>query len=630
MTDAASAARTYGFQAEVRQLLHLMVHSLYSEREIFLRELISNASDANDRLRFEAISKPELQEGDSQLEIAVHIDKDAGVVSVADSGIGMGESDVVEQLGTIAHSGTSRFLAQLSGDQRDASQLIGQFGVGFYSAFIVADEVEVRTRRAGEPASAGVLWRSDGRGEFSVEPLDKPERGTEVRLKLKSDAKEFLDPHRIRALIHKYSDHIAFPVKLHTGEDDESGAVNQAQALWTRPRGEIKDQEYIEFYKHITHDFSDPLSWSHNRVEGKREYTSLLYLPSVAPFDLWNREAPRGLKLYVQRVFITDNATHFLPLYLRFVRGVVDARDLSLNVSREMLQQDPHVGAIRTALTKRALDLIEKLSKDDPKKYATFWKQFGSVLKEGLAEDHGHRERIASLLRFSSTASTGTDSDRTLDDYVASMQASQSTIYYLVADSIQMAKSSPHLEAFRGKNVEVLLLTDRVDEWMMQYLTEYKGNPLRDISRGALDLEDGEKDESAPETDTVDAEFVKRIKVALGDRVEDVRVSTRLKESAACLVLGDHDLGFQMREMLKAVGHAAPESKPSLEINVDHALIQRLRREQDDTEFERLALIVLDQALLTEGRPLEDPAGYVKRVNELLTKLGLNESKKEG
>jgi molecular chaperone HtpG len=623
MADAASSARTYGFQAEVRQLLHLMVHSLYSEREIFLRELISNASDANDRLRFEALSKPDLLGSDTQLEIAVRLDPDAGVISVADTGIGMSEADIVEQLGTIAHSGTGRFLERLTGDQRKDSQLIGQFGVGFYSAFIVADEVEVRSRHAGSPESAGVLWRSDGQGEFSVEGCEKAERGTEVRLKLKGDAKEFLEDYRVRALIHKYSDHIAFPVKLYTGNNGEAQTVNQAQALWTRPRSEVTEQEYIEFYKHITHDFTDPLSWTHNRVEGKREYTSLLYLPAVAPFDLWNREAPRGLKLYVRRVFITDHATHFLPLYLRFIRGVVDAGDLSLNVSREMLQQDPHVAAIRSALTKRTLDLIGKLADEDPEKYATFWEQFGGVLKEGIAEDGANRERIAGLLRLHSTASGAGQPDRKLDDYLAAMPASQDKIYYLVAESLGVAKSSPHLEMFREREIEVLLLTDRMDEWMMQYLTEYQGKPFRDVSRGALDLEGTEgKEDVAAQPDETDTAFLERVKSALGDRVDNVRVSGRLKESAACLVLGDHDLGFQMREMLKAVGHDAPESKPSLELNPGHPLIERLRREATDADFERLALIVFDQALLTEGRQLEDPAAYVRRVNEFLSSLG--------
>ena len=618
MSEARSP-ETFGFQAEVRQLLHLMVHSLYSDREIFLRELISNASDAADRLRFEALANPDLV-GDTELAIEIEIDRDAGTLTVSDNGIGMSRAEIIEQLGTIAHSGTARYLENLTGDQQKDSQLIGQFGVGFYSSFIVADEVEVSSRRADLPADDGVLWRSDGQGEYSLQDIEKADRGTTVRLKLKADASEFLEEARIRTLIRKYSDHISFPVRMSgAAADDDEQTVNRAKALWTRPRTEVDDDEYAEFYRHIAHDFSDPLTWSHNRVEGKREYTSLLYIPSVAPFDLWNRESPKGVKLYVQRVFITDRATEFLPLYLRFVRGVVDCADLSLNVSREMIQQDPAVGAMKSALTKRVLDLLGKLSKDDSDKYATFWEQFGTTLKEGLAEDSSNREKIAGLLRFNSTQSDDVAPDRSLADYLDNAADDQESIYYLLADSALAARSSPHLEAFRERGIEVLLLSDRIDEWAMQFLDEYKGKSFRDIGRGELDLD--EDDESKPVDPGEDKErkhLVKRIKRVLRDRVDEVRVSTRLKESAACLVLNEHDLGHQMRELLKASGQQAPASLPNLEINPSHPLIGRLAAEADDDRFALLSTVILDQALLAEGRQLDDPAAFVRRVNELL------------
>jgi len=634
MAEVESAPQTYGFQAEVKQLLHLMVHSLYSEREIFLRELISNASDANDKLRFEAIANPGLLGDEKDLKIAVTIEAEEGAIVVADNGIGMTEEEVRSNLGTIAHSGTSGFLEQMTGDARKDSQLIGQFGVGFYSAFIVASEVEVTTRRAGVDAAAGVLWRSDGKGQYTVESVAVEQRGTRVRLKLRDDAKEFLEPYRIRALIRKYSDHIGFPVTLvEAGKDsvDESAGepVNDARALWTRPRSEVTRDEYLEFYKHVSHDFSEPLCWSHNRVEGKREYTSLLYIPSVAPFDLWNREAPRGLKLYVQRVFITDHATNFLPLYLRFVRGVVDARDVALNVSREMLQQDPHVGAIRTALTRRVLDMIGKLASDEPEKFATFCTQFGEVLKEGLAEDSANKEQIATLLRFHSTAISGDAADRSLAQYVENAGEAQDKIYYLVADNLSVARSSPHLEVFREKGIEVLLLTDRIDEWMLQHLTEFDGRQLRDVTRGELEFERDEKTESDADDETKKLDedpLIHRVSEVLAEQVESVRASQRLRESPACLVLGEHDLGYQMRAMLKAAGHEAPEGKPSLELNLGHPLIRRLSREQDEESFERLALLVLDLATLAQGHQLADPAAYTRRLNEFLLALGLDES----
>lgn len=626
MADPESA-QTFGFQAEVKQLLHLMINSLYSNREIFLRELISNASDANDKLRFEALSEPRLlDDGPAELGIRVELDPEAKTLSVADYGIGMSRDEIIEQLGTIAHSGTGRFLDRLTGDQRKDAQLIGQFGVGFYSAFIVADEVEVSSRRAGAPPDQAVSWRSDGRGEFSVAVTTKPERGTTVTLKLKDDASEFLDSARAAALVRKYSDHIAFPIAVSTagaGEQTEE-PVNKATALWARPRSELGDADYVEFYKHLTHDFAEPLVWSHNHVEGKREYTSLVYVPSVAPFDLWNREAPRGLKLYVRRVFITDQATYFLPLYLRFVRGVVDSSDFALNVSREMLQQDPTVNAIKNALTKRVLDLLEKLVKDDPEKYRKFWTQFGSVLKEGLAEDPENRARIAGLLRFESTRSEGLAADRRLADYVADAPAEQDVIYYLIAESAAAARSSPQLEAFRDRDIEVLLMSEPLDEWVMQYLTEHEGKSFKDIGRGKIDLgsgKDGAQIESEPTKE--ESHLLKRVKRALRDRVDEVRPSKRLKESAACIVLADTDIGFQMREMLKAAGHDVPASLPSLELNLEHPLIKRLESETDGAAFERLAAIVLDEAILADGRPLDDPAAFVKRLNSLLLDLGI-------
>ncbi len=629
----AASPETFGFQAEVRQLLHLMVHSLYSDREIFLRELISNASDAADRLRFEALAKPELV-GDTELAIEVAIDRDAGTLTVSDNGVGMSREEIIEQLGTIAHSGTARYLENLTGDQQKDSQLIGQFGVGFYSAFIVADEVEVSSRRADLPTEEGVLWRSDGQGEYSLQGIEKADRGTTVRLRLKADASEFLEEARIRTLIRKYSDHISFPVRMSggaagdgAGDEDSSDSdsadeqtVNRAKALWTRPRTEVEDDEYVEFYRHIAHDFSDPLTWSHNRVEGKREYTSLLYIPSVAPFDLWNRESPKGVKLYVQRVFITDRATEFLPLYLRFVRGVVDCADLSLNVSREMIQQDPAVGAMKSALTKRVLDLLGRLSKEeDSEKYATFWEQFGTTLKEGLAEDASNRDRIAGLLRFNSTQSEDVAPDRGLADYLENAPDDQESIYYLLADSPLAARSSPHLEAFRERGIEVLLLSDRIDEWAMQFLDEYQGKSFRDIGRGELDLEEGGAAKPVdPDEDKERKHLVKRIKRVLRERVDEVRVSTRLKESAACLVLNEHDLGFQMRELLKASGQEAPASLPNLEINPSHPLIGKLAGEADEDRFALLSTVILDQAMLAEGRQLDDPAAFVRRVNDLL------------
>jgi len=622
MADSTQQA-TFSFQAEVKQLLHLMVHSLYSNKEIFLRELISNASDANDKLRFEALAAPELLEDEPDLCITVTLDPVNGVLCVSDNGIGMTRDEIVEQLGTIAHSGTAEFIGRLSGESKHDSQLIGQFGVGFYSAFIVADSVEVISRRAGTPSAEAVKWTSTGEGEYTVEAIDRPERGTTVKLKLKPEESEFLEALAVKALIHKYSDHIAFPVRVATEGDDDDGdkmeTVNRAKALWTRPRAEIEDEEYLEFYKHIAHDFADPLVWSHNRVEGKREYTSLLYVPATAPFDLWNRESPRGVKLYVQRVFISDEATQFLPLYLRFVRGIVDSNDLSLNISRELLQQDPNVAAIKSALTKRMLDLLERLAKEDVEKFRTFWTAFGAVLKEGIVEDSSNREKIAGLLRFNSTESDGLEPDRSLDDYLESCSAEQDTIYYLTAESPAAARNSPHLEGLREKGVEVLLLSERIDEWVMQHLTEFRGKTFRDVSRGELDLKSSDDDKLVEPSLTKEQQnLLKRIKRALRDKVDEVRISERLRESAACLVLSEHEMGFQMRELLKAAGQEAPNDAPSLELNPGHPLIERLDQETDDEKFESLSLVVLEQATLVEGQPLEDPAGFVQRMNELL------------
>ena len=618
---AAQEPTTFSFQAEVKQLLHLMVHSLYSNKEIFLRELISNASDANDKLRFEALATPELLEEQPELEIRVTVDPQKRLLSVADNGIGMSREEIIEHLGTIAHSGTARFVEGLSGEGQQDSQLIGQFGVGFYSAFMVAEQVDVISRRAGLETGEGVRWSSTGDGDYTVETLDRAERGTVIELTLKPEEAELLEAHRVTALIRKYSDHIAFPVRFENvaDEDSKSEPVNKAKALWTRPRTEIEDDEYLEFYKHIAHDFTDPLTWGHNRVEGRRDYTSLLYVPAVAPFDLWNRETPRGVKLYVQRVFITDDATQFLPLYLRFIRGVVDSSDLSLNVSRELLQQDPTVGAIRSALTKRVLDMLNKLSDQHPDKYRAFWSEFGATLKEGLGEDPANQEKIADLLRFSSTRSENLEQDRSLDEYIDAADEAQETIYYLTAESPVAARNSPHLESLREREIEVLLLSDRIDEWAMQHLVEFKGKSFRDIARGQLDLKAGDEKPSVEVEPTKEhKQFLKRVKRVLRDKVDEVRMTERLKESAACLVLSENDLGFQMRELLKAAGQEVPTTAPSLELNPSHPLIGRLEQEADDESFENLSWLLLEEATLVEGQPLEDPAVFVRRLNALL------------
>ncbi|MFZ5955923.1 molecular chaperone HtpG [Pseudomonas knackmussii] len=622
---------TLGFQTEVKQLLHLMIHSLYSNKEIFLRELISNASDAADKLRFEALAKPELLEGGAELKIRVSFDKDAKTVTLEDNGIGMSREEVIAHLGTIAKSGTADFLKNLSGDQKKDSHLIGQFGVGFYSAFIVADKVDVFTRRAGASAAEGVHWSSKGEGDFEVATVEKADRGTRIVLHLKSGEEEFADGWRLRNVIKKYSDHIALPIELpkeHYGEDKpaevEWEVVNRASALWTRPRTEIKDEEYQEFYKHIAHDFENPLSWSHNKVEGKLEYTSLLYVPGRAPFDLYHREAPRGLKLYVQRVFIMDQAEQFLPLYLRFIKGVVDSNDLSLNVSREILQSGPVIDSMKSALTKRVLDMLEKLASSDAEAYKGFWKNFGQVLKEGPAEDFANKEKIAGLLRFASTSDESGEQSVSLVDYLGRVKEGQDKIYYLTGESFAQVKNSPHLEVFRKKGIEVLLLTDRIDEWLMSYLSDFDGKQFVDVARGDLDLGslDSEEDKKAQEEIAKAKEgLVERLKTALGDEVAEVRVSHRLTDSPAILAIGEADLGLQMRQILEASGQKVPESKPIFEFNPAHPLIEKLDAEPDEDRFGELARILFDQAALAAGDSLKDPAAYVRRLNKLLVEL---------
>ncbi len=631
---------TRGFETEARQLLQLMIHSLYSNQEVFLRELVSNASDAADKLRFEALSNPDLYEGDSELAVTLEVDEKARTITVSDNGIGMSRDEVIRNLGTIASSGTAQFLQSLSGDQKKDSQLIGQFGVGFYSAFIVASEVEVITRRAGLGASEAVRWVSQGEADYSIEPTERKQRGTTVILHLREDAIEFAEPYRLRQIVKKYADHISIPVRMRKpsveGEDKDKDqskeaetapeyeTVNTAKALWTRSRTDISDEEYTEFYKHVAHDYEAPLHWSHNKVEGKLEYTSLLYIPRRAPFDLWNRDGARGLKLYVQRVFIMDKAEQFLPLYLRFVKGVVDSADLSLNVSREILQNDPVVDNMRSALTKRVLDMLNKLRKDDPAQYAAFWKEFGQVLKEGPGEDFSNREAIARLLMFNSTHSDGDAQDQGLDDYVARMKPEQEKIYYVIADSRKAARNSPHLEIFRKKGVEVLLLSDRIDEWLMSHLHEFDGKAFQDISRGSLDLgklEDEAEKEAQQKTEEQLKPLTERIGKALGDRVESVRVTHRLTESPACLALGEHDMGAQMRKIMEASGQSVPDSKPVFEINPEHPLIVKLKTETDEERFSDLAAVLFDQAHLAEGGQLDDPASFTQRLNKLLLEL---------
>jgi molecular chaperone HtpG len=629
--SATHAGReTLGFQAEVKQLLDLMIHSLYSNREIFLRELISNASDACDKLRFEALANPSLFESDGELRIRVDYDAAAHTVTVADNGIGMNRDEVIANLGTIAKSGTREFFSQLTGDQQRDAHLIGQFGVGFYSSFIVADRVSVHTRRAGEPPEQGVRWESDGGGEFTIEAAGKAGRGTEVTLHLRDGQDDLLPGSRLRALIRRYSDHIVQPIRMPKEEWKDGGerklsedeTVNQASALWARPRADITDDEYKAFYKLVGHDFDDPLAWTHARVEGRQDYTLLLYIPARAPFDLWDREARHGVKLYVRRVFIMDDAQQLLPVYLRFVRGIVDSSDLPLNVSREILQESKDIEALRAGSTRKVLDLLAGLAENDKDKYAAFWKEFGRVLKEGVGEDAANRERIAGLLRFASTHADTADESVGLADYVGRMKAGQAKIYYVTAETYNAARSSPHLEVFRRKGIEVLLMADRVDEWVVGHLTEFGGKPLASVARGGLDLgaleDEAEKKAGEQEASEL-APFLDRIRKSLGERVKDVRTTRRLTDSPACLVADEHDLSANLARMLKSAGQRGPVSKPILEINPAHPIVARLRNE--DERFDDWSAVLFDQALLAEGGQLDDPAAFVKRINALMLDL---------
>ncbi len=629
-TSSSDASQTLGFQAEVKQLLHLMIHSLYSNKEIFLRELVSNASDACDKLRFEAIDQPDLMEGAGELHVRVDFDKAARTITISDNGVGLSRDEAVANLGTIARSGTREFFSKLTGDNQKDAQLIGQFGVGFYSSFIVADKVTVRSRRAGAPAEQGIVWESDGQGEFTIAAAEKATRGTDVVLHLRADEDEFLSGWKLREVLRRYSDHISLPVQMLKEEwdkdkseqvkKDEWESVNQANALWTRSKSEVSDEQYREFYKHVSHDFDDPLAWTHNRVEGRSEYTQLLYIPKHAPFDMWDRDARRGVKLYVKRVFIMDDAEQMLPSYLRFVRGVIDSADLPLNVSRELLQESRDVKAIREGSTKRILSLLEDLAENKTDDYATFWTEFGQVLKEGTGEDSGNIERIAKLLRF---ASTQVDSDAqtvTLADYVSRFKEGQDKIYFVTADSYTAGRNSPHLEIFRKKGIEVLVLWDRVDEWMLSHLREFDGKQLVSVAKGGLDLE-ALADEQEKKHQTEVAEqfkpLVERLQESLKERVKEVRVTLRLVDSPSCVVVGQNDLSPHLQRMLKAAGQAAPNVLPVLEINPEHALVKRIQSVTDDS-FGEWANLLFEQAMLADGAQLPDPTAFVRRVNQLL------------
>ncbi|OON62242.1 molecular chaperone HtpG [Massilia sp. KIM] len=633
---AVAEKETLGFQAEVKQLLQLMIHSLYSNKEIFLRELISNASDAADKLRFEAINKDSLYGNDHELKIKVSFDKEAKTITISDNGIGMSREEVIAHLGTIAKSGTKEFFSKLSGDQQADAALIGQFGVGFYSAFIVAEKVVVETRRAGAEANEGVRWESAGEGDYSVEPIEKEGRGTDIILHLRAGEEDLLSSWKLKSIIRKYSDHISLPIVMRKEEwdeekketvlKDEFETVNQASALWARSKSDISEEQYNEFYKHISHDFQDPLTYTHNRVEGRSEYTQLLYVPSHAPFDLWDRNKRGGIKLYVKRVFIMDDAEQLMPTYLRFIKGVIDSSDLPLNVSREILQESRDVRVIREGSTKRVLGMLEEMANSEEQagkdKYATFWKEFGQVLKEGIGEDATNKDRIAKLLRFASTNADSSEQTVSFEDYVKRMKEGQDKIYYVTADSYTAAKNSPHLEIFRKKGVEVLLLTDRVDEWMLSFLNEFDGKELVSVAKGGLDLgkleDEAEKKEHA-ETESQYKDLVEKMKGALADKAKDVRVTFRLTDSPACLVADEHDLSGNLLRMLKAAGQNAPESKPILEINPNHPLVMRLKYEDAaGPRFADWTHILFDQALLAEGGSLSDPAAFVKRLNEML------------
>ncbi|MCW8874477.1 MAG: molecular chaperone HtpG [Gammaproteobacteria bacterium] len=619
---------TLEFQTEVRQLLKLMIHSLYSNKEIFLRELVSNASDACDKLRFEALGDDALYEGDQGTEIRVDIDKEARTITLHDKGIGMSRQEVVDNIGTIAKSGTRQFFESLTGDQGKDSKLIGQFGVGFYSAFIVADKVTLVTRRAGLGAEHGVRWESDGAGSYSLETVEKATRGTSVTLHLREGEDEFLEPYRVRSIITRYSDHISLPIQMKSTDADKADeyeTVNKASALWARPKRDISDEEYKEFYKHVGHDFEEPLAWTHNHVEGTQEYTTLFYIPKRAPFDLWDRERRHGIKLYVRRVFIMDDAEQLMPQYLRFVRGVVDSDDLPLNVSREILQHNKVIDTIRGASVKKVLGLLETMAKDEPEQYREFWREFGRVLKEGPGEDFGNRERIAGLLRFASTHADNEEQNVSLQDYIGRMKEDQDKIYYVTADSFVAARNSPHLEVFRKHGIEVLLLSDRVDDWMISHLNEFDGKPLVSIAKGDLDLGKLEDEQEKEQVEKAADEFkdvLERMQTALGDKVKEVRVSHRLTRSPSCLVLEEHDMAMHMQKILQQAGHSLPVSKPILEINPGHALVQRLKAEGDEERFSDWSHVLFDQAMLSEGGQLEDPATFVRRLNDLLVTLG--------
>ncbi|VAW75824.1 Chaperone protein HtpG [hydrothermal vent metagenome] len=618
---------TMEFQAEVRQLMKLMIHSLYSNKEIFLRELISNASDACDKLRFEALSNDELYDGDSELKIHVSFDKDANTITIDDNGIGMTREEVVDNIGTIAKSGTREFFEAMTGDQSHDMELIGQFGVGFYSCFIVADKVTLTTRSAGTAADQAVQWESDGEGSYSLESVSRDSRGTEIVLHLREGEDEFLDAWRLRSIITRYSDHISIPIEMLSqdeGKKDEYEAVNNTSALWKRPKKDISDEEYQEFYKHVAHDFGEPLVWTHNQVEGTQSYTSLMYIPKTAPFDLWDRDRRHGIKLYVKRVFIMDDAEHLMPQYLRFVRGLVDSDDLPLNVSREILQKNKFIDSIRAAAVKKILGLLESMSKNDVEKYAEFWKEFGQVMKEGPAEDHSNRERIAKLLRFSSTHTDSEEQNVSFEDYIGRMPEGQDKIYFVTADGFSSAKNSPHLEVFRKKGVEVLLLCDRVDEWLVSHLTEFDGKPLVSVAKGDLDISKlgGEEDDTSNEKDSGEyKEFFDKLKEALSGKVSEVRNSKRLTDSPSCLVLGEQDMAMHMQTLLKQAGHEVPDSKPILEINMDHMLVSRLRNESDEVHFSDWSQLLFEQAMLSQGGQLDDPAAFVKRMNSILVEL---------
>jgi len=629
MAEANSKKQNMEFQTEVNQLLHLMIHSLYSNKEIFVRELVSNASDACDKLRFEAISNDSLYEGDSELRIEVDFDAEANTVTIRDNGIGMNSEDVVNNIGTIAKSGTKEFLSKLSGDAAKDSNLIGQFGVGFYSSFIVADKVTLTTRKAGDKPEQGVIWESNGENGFTLEETNKESHGTEIVLHLKEEEKEFANEWRLRNVISTYSDHIPLPVKMRKQDEegkltDEWEVVNKANALWTEQKSNLKDEDYQEFYKHIAHDWENPLAWSHNHVEGKLEYKSLLYVPSKAPHDLWEPEQKNGIKLYVQRVFIMDDTKNLMPHYLRFVRGVIDSNDLPLNVSREILQSNHVVESMKKASVKKVLGLLDKMAKNDPDQYQKFWNEFGRALKEGPAEDMANKEQVAKLLRFSSTKEDSTEENVTLEDYVSRMKDEQEEIYYITAESFAAAKNSPHLEVFRKKEIEVLLLSDRVDEWLVNGLQEFDGKKLQSVAKGELDLSKFESDEDKKEQEKVEEKasgIIKHLKEVLDDKVEDVRVSHRLTSSPSCIVLNDQDMALYMQTLMKQAGHDMPTNKPVLEINPTHPLIERMEAETDDEQFSDWAAILFDQALLAEGAQLEDPAGFVNKLNSLMLKM---------